>query len=146
MSQTASALVQKVWNYAHVLKDDGLAFMDYTEQITFLLFLKMAHERELLHTLLENLPDRIYFKDLDSRFVRVSRSKLMKDIEHSPMLRERLEENRTQPTGGEGKSDTELLAGLTDFNVFAEAHARPASCRPTSSMSASPPGRCNCPT
>jgi type I restriction enzyme M protein len=46
--QTASALVQKVWNYAHVLKDDGLAFMDYTEQITFLLFLKMAHERELL--------------------------------------------------------------------------------------------------
>lgn len=48
MSQTASALVQKVWNYAHVLKDDGMAFMDYTEQITFLLFLKMAHERELL--------------------------------------------------------------------------------------------------
>jgi type I restriction enzyme M protein len=46
MSQTASALVQKVWNYAHVLKDDGLAFMDYTEQITFLLFLRMAHERE----------------------------------------------------------------------------------------------------
>ena len=46
MSQTASALVQKVWNYAHVLKDDGLAFMDYTEQITFLLFLKMTHEGE----------------------------------------------------------------------------------------------------
>jgi type I restriction enzyme M protein len=48
MSQTASALVQKVWNYAHVLKDDGLAFMDYTEQITFLLFLRMAHEREVI--------------------------------------------------------------------------------------------------
>src|SRR5690348_16514704 len=48
MSQTTSALVQKVWNYAHVLKDDGLAFMDYTEQITFLLFLKMADERESL--------------------------------------------------------------------------------------------------
>jgi type I restriction enzyme M protein len=45
MSQTASALVQKVWNYAHVLKDDGLAFMDYTEQITYLLFLKMVWER-----------------------------------------------------------------------------------------------------
>jgi len=41
----ASALVQKVWNYAHVLKDDGLAFMDYTEQITYLLFLKMAWEQ-----------------------------------------------------------------------------------------------------
>ena len=44
MSSTSSAIVQRVWNYAHVLKDDGLAFMDYTEQITFLLFLKMAHE------------------------------------------------------------------------------------------------------
>jgi type I restriction enzyme M protein len=41
---TARALVQKVWAYAHVLKDDGLAFMDYTEQITYLLFLKMAWE------------------------------------------------------------------------------------------------------
>jgi type I restriction enzyme M protein len=47
MSKTASALVQKVWNYAHVLKDDGLAFMDYTEQITYLLFLKMASELQL---------------------------------------------------------------------------------------------------
>src|SRR5580704_2081492 len=43
---SASALVQKVWAYAHVLKDDGLAFMDYTEQITYLLFLKMAWEQQ----------------------------------------------------------------------------------------------------
>jgi type I restriction enzyme M protein len=42
---SASALVQRVWNYAHVLKDDGLAFMDYTEQITYLLFLKMSWEQ-----------------------------------------------------------------------------------------------------
>lgn len=42
---SSSALTQKVWNYAHVLKDDGLAFMDYTEQITYLLFLKMAWEQ-----------------------------------------------------------------------------------------------------
>jgi type I restriction enzyme M protein len=45
MSNQSAALVQKVWNYAHVLKDDGLAFMDYTEQITYLLFLKMAWEQ-----------------------------------------------------------------------------------------------------
>lgn len=45
MNQKSSALVQRVWNYAHVLKDDGLAFMDYTEQITYLLFLKMAWEQ-----------------------------------------------------------------------------------------------------
>jgi type I restriction enzyme M protein len=45
MSDLAKALAQKVWNYANVLKDDGLAFMDYTEQITYLLFLKMAWEQ-----------------------------------------------------------------------------------------------------
>src|SRR5260221_8870542 len=44
-TQKSSAIVRKVWNYAHVLKDDGLAFMDYTEQITYLLFLKMAWEQ-----------------------------------------------------------------------------------------------------
>jgi type I restriction enzyme M protein len=57
-SKKATALVQKVWNYAHVLKDDGLAFMDYTEQITFLLFLKMAYERELVG--LENIIPKKY--------------------------------------------------------------------------------------
>ena len=45
-SGRASVLVQKVWSYAHILKDDGLAFMDYTEQITYLLFLKMAWEQD----------------------------------------------------------------------------------------------------
>jgi type I restriction enzyme M protein len=45
MNHKSSALVHKVWNYAHVLKDDGLAFMDYTEQITYLLFLKMIREQ-----------------------------------------------------------------------------------------------------
>lgn len=44
-TKTSSDIVQRVWNYAHVLKDDGLAFMDYTEQITYLLFLKMAWEQ-----------------------------------------------------------------------------------------------------
>jgi type I restriction enzyme M protein len=44
----ASTLVQKVWNFAHVLKDDGLAFMDYTEQITYLLFLKMVWEQQIV--------------------------------------------------------------------------------------------------
>jgi type I restriction enzyme M protein len=45
MNQTASALVQRVWSYAHVMRDDGLSFLDYTEQITYLLFLKIAWER-----------------------------------------------------------------------------------------------------
>ena len=44
-----SSLVSKVWNYAHVLRDQGIGYGDYVEQITFLLFLKMDQERtELL--------------------------------------------------------------------------------------------------
>ncbi len=45
MSSTSQQIVNKAWNYAHVLRDDGLSYMAYTEQITFLLFLKMADEQ-----------------------------------------------------------------------------------------------------
>jgi type I restriction enzyme M protein len=34
-------LVQKLWNYCNILRDDGLSYGDYVEQLTFLLFLKM---------------------------------------------------------------------------------------------------------
>lgn len=39
------SLVSKVWNYAHILRDQGISYGDYVEQITFLLFLKMDQER-----------------------------------------------------------------------------------------------------
>ncbi|OQW41147.1 MAG: DNA methyltransferase [Proteobacteria bacterium SG_bin5] len=39
------ALVAKVWNYAHVLRDEGVSYGDYLGQISFLLFLKMDEER-----------------------------------------------------------------------------------------------------
>ena len=39
-----SAIVSKVWNFANVLRDDGVGYGDYLEQITYLLFLKMADE------------------------------------------------------------------------------------------------------
>ena len=39
-------LVDKLWNFCHLLRDDGVSTIDYTEQLTYLLFLKMAHERE----------------------------------------------------------------------------------------------------
>ncbi len=39
-----SNLISKVWNFAHVLRDDGVGYGDYLEQITYLLFLKMADE------------------------------------------------------------------------------------------------------
>jgi type I restriction enzyme M protein len=41
----SAQLVQKLWNYCSVLRDDGVGTLDYTEQLTYLLFLKMAHER-----------------------------------------------------------------------------------------------------
>lgn len=42
---SAADIVNKVWNYANVLRDDGVGYGDYVEQITFLIFLKMADER-----------------------------------------------------------------------------------------------------
>ncbi|MCJ9428066.1 type I restriction-modification system subunit M [Kordiimonas marina] len=45
---TNEQLVSKVWNYAHVLRDQGVSYGDYVEQITYLLFLKMDQEREEL--------------------------------------------------------------------------------------------------
>ena len=40
-----SGLVQRLWNYCNVLRDDGLSYGDYLEQLTYLLFLKMADEQ-----------------------------------------------------------------------------------------------------
>jgi PAS domain S-box-containing protein len=63
----------------------------------------LAHERHLLESLLENSVDYIYFKDLESRFLRCS--KLV-----------------GQRWAG-GAAD---LIGKTDFDLFTEEHARPA--------------------
>lgn len=38
-------LVDKLWAYCNVLRDDGVGVIEYTEQLTYLLFLKMTHER-----------------------------------------------------------------------------------------------------
>src|SRR5262249_9495131 len=40
-----SDIVQKLWGFCHTLRHDGIDYGDYIEQITFLLFLKMADER-----------------------------------------------------------------------------------------------------
>lgn len=42
-----SDVVQKLWGFCHTLRHDGIDYGDYIEQITFLLFLKMAEERDL---------------------------------------------------------------------------------------------------
>ena len=43
MSNTSS-IVSKVWNFCNVLRDDGVGYGDYLEQLTYLLFLKLADE------------------------------------------------------------------------------------------------------
>jgi type I restriction enzyme M protein len=42
---TQNGLVQRLWSYCNVLRDDGLSYGDYLEQLTYLLFLKMADEQ-----------------------------------------------------------------------------------------------------
>jgi len=41
---TQTDIVQRVWNYCNVLRDDGVSYGDYLEQLTYLIFLKMADE------------------------------------------------------------------------------------------------------
>ena len=42
---TSSAVGQKLWNYCNILRDAGLSYGDYLEQLTYLIFLKMMDER-----------------------------------------------------------------------------------------------------
>jgi type I restriction enzyme M protein len=45
-------IVTKLWGFCHTLRHDGIDYGDYIEQLTYLLFLKMADERkiDLSHT------------------------------------------------------------------------------------------------
>jgi type I restriction enzyme M protein len=45
MANESSTIVQRVWNYCNVLRDDGVSYGDYVEQLTYILFLKMADEQ-----------------------------------------------------------------------------------------------------
>jgi type I restriction enzyme M protein len=40
-----STVVQKLWNYCNVLRDDGMGYGDYVEQLAYPRFLKVADER-----------------------------------------------------------------------------------------------------
>jgi type I restriction enzyme M protein len=45
---TSSTIVQRLWNYCNVLRDDGMSYGDNVEQLTYLLFLKMDDEQTML--------------------------------------------------------------------------------------------------
>jgi len=64
----------------------------------------LAYERDLLHSLMNNIPDAIYFKDAESRFTRTNKA-------HAQMI---------------GVADSKAAIGKTDFDFYAEAFAREA--------------------
>jgi PAS domain S-box-containing protein len=64
----------------------------------------LEHERDLWRTLLDNSPDKIYFKDTQSRFVKCSKTM----------------------AGQFGLKSPDEMVGKTDFDYFDVSHARPA--------------------
>ena len=64
----------------------------------------LTYERNLLRALMENTPDHVYFKDKDSRFLRISGAQ----ARHF------------------GLDDPAQAVGKTDFDFFEEKHARQA--------------------
>ncbi len=64
MSEVSNRIVGKLWSYCNVLRDDGLSYQDYLEQLTFLLFLKMADERAVLTGQKQAIPQGYRWSDL----------------------------------------------------------------------------------
>jgi len=44
MNNSTSSIVSKVWSFCNPLRDVGVSYGDYLEQLTYLLFLKMTDE------------------------------------------------------------------------------------------------------
>jgi PAS domain S-box-containing protein len=91
---------------------------------------KLASERDLLRTLLDNFPDAIYYKDRQSRFVRLSKSTVEKSLAAA-----RSRHRDSQPSADPAELPAHLagveqyaeyMLGKTDFDFFTEEHARPA--------------------
>ena len=43
-NNNGSSIIGKIWAFCNTLRDDGVGYGDYLEQLTYLLFLKMADE------------------------------------------------------------------------------------------------------
>jgi len=64
---TDQQLINKLWNYCDILRDDGLSYGDYVEQLTFLLFLKMDDERVKLYKKKSGIPKEYNWQSLLDR-------------------------------------------------------------------------------
>lgn len=64
----STALVERLWNYCHLLRDAGLSYGDYLEQLTYLIFLKMADEQtKAPYNRAPIIPDGLGWESLLSR-------------------------------------------------------------------------------
>lgn len=45
IANESATIVQRIWNYCNVLRDDSVSYGNYVEQLTYLVFLKMADEQ-----------------------------------------------------------------------------------------------------
>ncbi len=79
-----------------------IVFWDVTERE--LAAAAHAHERDLLNCLMDSIPDALYFKDQESRFLRISRAM----------------------AANFGLPSPEAVVGKTDADVFSSAHANQA--------------------
>jgi PAS domain S-box-containing protein len=91
---------------------------------------KLAYEQQLFQTLLETTPDNIYFKDRESRFVRVSQSKVestLQTVRKTHRAAHPADNQDEWPPHLAGtKAFAEWLIGKTDFDTFQEDFARAA--------------------
>jgi len=68
MPNDATQLINKLWNFCDVLRDDGVGYGDYVEQLTYLLFLKMDEEmREIGFQEESRIPEEFTWQSLVSK-------------------------------------------------------------------------------
>ena len=94
------------WEHAFSHADWGMRMApnDTFEQVKRQTKLLLQKEQQFLHALMDNIPDHIYFKDPDSRFLRINRA-------HARWL---------------GLENPDDAVGKSDFDYFSAEHARQA--------------------